>query len=148
MLLLETGFRLDDVMHVRAWQLSRDTLTVKEMKTGKLRTVSISKEMILSYRRAFPASHRRGWALSYAFPALRGGGKNKMHRTTYWRHFTEASRRAGYGDHAYTPHSLRKVYAVRLCKSSGIKAVKDSLGHEHITTTMLYAFADELQRDL
>ena len=60
MLLVETGFRLDDVMHVRAWQLSRGVLAIKEMKTGKLRSVPISEDLILAYRRAFPSSHRRG----------------------------------------------------------------------------------------
>ena len=144
-LLTETGFRIDDVMHLRRWQLFREQLTVKEMKTGKVRTVSISTELIRQYRRAFSSVPRRGWMLSYAFPSLRGGGRAKMHRTTFWRHFVEAANRAGFKDRAFTPHSLRKVYAVRLRKASGLDAVQKSLGHDHITTTMLYAFSDELR---
>lgn len=67
-----------------------------------------------------------------------------MHRTTYWRHFNDAVERAGLAGRGYSPHSLRKCYAVKLFKKSGLKAVQDDLGHKYESTTMLYAFSDQL----
>lgn len=138
--LLATGFRLDDVMHLRRWQLSQEQVTVKERKTGKVRSVTIPPDLVL--RRKQNEETSRGWSLRFAFPSLRSGGKEKMHRTTYWRHFRAAVIAAGYEGRGFSPHSLRKVYAVRLFKRKGLKAVQEDLGHTYESTTMLYAFSN------
>lgn len=138
--LLATGFRLDDVLHLRRWQLSQGELTLKERKTGKVRSISIPPELQLKLNQS--GENSRGCALRFAFPALRSGGKGKMHRTTYWRHFRAAVTAAGYEGRGFSPHSLRKVYAVRLFNRKGLKAVQEDLGHTYESTTMLYVFSD------
>lgn len=135
--LLSTGFRVDDLMHVRAWQLSRPVLEIVERKTGKLRSVPLPEEL----RRSIPKE--RGAALRYAFPSLHVDSR-KMHRTTFYRHFREAVALCGWGDRGYSPHSLRKCYAVKLYKARGLPAVQEDLGHTCESTTMRYALADVL----
>lgn len=137
-LLLATGFRLDDVMHLRSWQLDREVIELRERKTGKIRRAPLPPDL----RRE--VGKGRGAALAFAFPSLHADAR-KMHRTTFYRHFAEAARAAGYAGRGYSPHSLRKCYAVALLKASGsLQSVSADLGHSHIATTVLYAFSDVL----
>lgn len=139
--LLDTGFRLDDVMHLRVYHIRSGVLDLRERKTGHRRCVALSEGL----RERCRAYARRRNGLSYAFPALRAGGRRKMHRTTYWRHFIDAVRRAGYGGEGYTPHSLRKVYAVRLFEKTGsLAAVQADLGHSRPEITMIYALSNRI----
>ena len=140
-LLIGTGFRLDDVMHLRCWQLGRDAISIRERKTGHARAVTIPADLSDLLRAYIAGRH----PFRYAFPALRRGGAGKMHRTTYWRHFKAAARRLGMGDRGYTPHSLRKGYAVKaLSRTGSLKAVQDDLGHTSPMVTALYALSDRL----
>lgn len=140
-ILLETGFRIDDVMHLRKFNLSGRSVRLREMKTGHTRTATLSTETaekVREYAGSRPT-------LGYLFPALRRAKRKKQHRTTYWRHFEYACRRAGYSGCGYTPHSLRKVYAVRKFRETGsLTAVQQDLGHTNISTTALYALSDRL----
>lgn len=139
--LLSTGFRLDDVMHLRTWELRREVLTIRERKTGHVRSVRMPEDV----RESLAVYLRKRNPLRYAFPALRSGGKAKMHRTTYWRHFMAAVAACGYDEAGYSPHSLRKVYAVRrLAESGSLSEVQADLGHTKPEVTMIYAFSDRL----
>lgn len=43
------------------------------------------------------------------------------------------------------PHSMRKVYAVRLMQRYGdLEMVRRAMGHDKVETTMIYALADKL----
>lgn len=129
-LLLETGFRIDDVLRIRKYQLRRDYITLKERKTGNVRTVPYSGKYRVS-----------GGNLSYVFPSRRGraGDKRKLHRSTFWRHFEKAVKAAGLSGRGYTVHSLRKCYAVELYKRTGdVLRVQKDLGHKNLSTTCLY----------
>lgn len=140
-LLIETGYRLDDIMHVRTYQLTGETLSLRERKTGKTRSVAIPSGLAGALGAYVAKRHR----LSYAFPSLRRGGRRKMHRTTYWRHFCAAADALGWSECGYNPHSLRKLYAVRrLAETRSIYAVQQDLGHDNIATTALYALSDRL----
>lgn len=139
LLLIETGFRLDDVMHLRTYQLMGDVLSLRERKTGKDRSVPLSSELAEKLRAYAVNRHR----LSFAFPALRKGGRKKMHRCTYWRHFCAAVKQLGWQDCGYNPHSLRKIYAVRrLAETRSIYAVQKDLNHSNIAVTAIYALSD------
>lgn len=142
LLLIDTGFRLDDIMHVRLWQLCKPTLTLLERKTGKLRSVSLSHIHIKHWTESSSEKN----PLSFAFPRLARRGKRKnMHRTTFWRHFAEAVKACGFAGCGYSPHSLRKVYAVNLLRRTrSLEKVQKDLGHSHIGTTALYAFSDAM----
>lgn len=144
LLLAETGYRLDDVMHLRVWQLRGDRLSIVERKTGHTRECTI-RGGLGDVLKAYTAGRS---SLAYAFPALRRYGRRKMHRSTYWRHFQRACEWCGYEGCGYTPHSLRKVYAVNaLARTGSLRAVQADLGHTSIGVTALYALADRVEGD-
>lgn len=137
-LLRATGYRLDDIMWARVWQLRAQPVALRERKTGKLRTVQLPEALHLQLGAAFASRS----AMAYAWRALRAGGRRKQHRTTYWRHFVAAVRACGYADCGYTPHSLRKVYAVEAFRRThSLRAVQADLGHAYIGTTAIYALS-------
>lgn len=139
-LLRETGFRLDDILHCRVWQLNKPEIRLRERKTGKLRTVALPERLYYSTYCHFK-TYARGEVLRYAFPSLRKE-HCKVHRTTIWRHFNEAVVRCGYGGKGYSLHSLRKCYAVDLFSRCGLDAVQSDLGHSSQSTTLLYALSN------
>lgn len=142
-ILIETGFRLDDVMHMRKCNLSGCSVHLRERKTGHDRSADLTTETAGKIRAYAEKRH----TLSYLFPARRYGRKlkRKQHRTTYWRHFDAACKAAGYADCGYSPHSLRKCYAVDLLRRTGsLTAVQEALGHTTIGTTAIYALSDRL----
>ena len=126
-------------MHLRTWQLMGEEISLRERKTGNHRTVALPSGLAADLRAYAMKRHK----LSFAFPALRRGGRKKMHRTTYWRHFVQACKELGWQDCGYDPHSLRKLYAVRqLAKTGSLYAVQKDLGHAHIGVTAIYALSD------
>lgn len=130
-------------MHTRVWQWRGDRIELIERKTGKRRVVPLACDAQEQLKAAFAGEH----PLRYAFPALRrvSGGKGKMHRSTYWRHFVSAVKRAGFGGRGITPHSLRKLYAVeRLRECGSLAEVMRDLNHSKAEITMIYAFADQI----
>lgn len=136
-ILAGTGYRLDDVMHTRVWQWLRPEIELRERKTGKLRRVQIPAQLQRELHKHF----RKRNSLRFAFPALRTGGRKKMHRTTYWRHFVAAAKAAGLKGR--TPHGLRKLYAVELYRRCGeLSAVQADLNHSRPEVTLIYALAD------
>lgn len=139
---IETGTRIDDVLDLRCWQIHDNKITVLESKTNKIRSVTISEDLYERLRGSVKGKHN----LSFVF---RGKGnpkqRKKVNRSTFWRHMVEAAHQCGYKTENYTPHSLRKVYAVRqFQKTRSLEAVRKDLGHKHLSTTMLYAWSDRV----
>lgn len=142
---LATGARIDDVLSLRKWQIDtkvtgHEQICVAESKTDKIRIVPITMDLADRLTQQCKGRHH----LSYVFPGqLRPGQRRKINRSTFWRHFVESAKACGYKDCTYTPHSLRKIYAVRkLQQTRSLEAVRRDLGHKHLTTTMLYALSD------
>lgn len=143
----ETGFRIDDILHIRQWQVPSESacrhggqfsLTIREQKTGNVRTVALSERAQLSLAEIWlhqPKRHK----LAYLFPTRRQERCNNLHRSTVTRHFAEAVRKAGLEGEGYTVHSLRKIYARNryACTKSMLDVQRD-LGHKSLATTLLY----------
>lgn len=148
----ETGFRIGDLLRIRQWQVPSHSrgaeLRLKEAKTGNVRTVKLTER----------ASDALKWSLKlcpelhpfkFLFPSrLTSGtvartydrlGSKTLHRSTVYRHFASAVRRAKLDGLGYTVHSLRKMYARRLYEECGsLLAVQRDLGHSSLATTMIY----------
>ncbi|MBQ1998167.1 MAG: tyrosine-type recombinase/integrase [Spirochaetales bacterium] len=138
---LKTGLRVGDVVAMATSDLEKGItkgykITITEQKTRKKKTVSLGKnltEMLLSQSGRF-----------YVFE----------HRTDITRHRT---RQAVYKDikragklfrikENLTPHSVRKIYAVKLFEKYGnIAKVRQALNHSNDEVTMIYALADHIQ---
>lgn len=138
---LKTGLRVGDVVAIATADLEKGItkgykITITEQKTSKKKTVALGKnltEMLLSQSGRF-----------YVFE----------HRTDITRHRT---RQAVYKDikragklfrikENLTPHSVRKIYAVKLFEKYGnIAKVRQALNHSNDEVTMIYALADHIQ---
>lgn len=132
---LYTGLRISDVLNLRTQALS-ERLTVRESKTGKNRRITMPKQLVDDL--------------------LAQSGKIYVFesRTNYRKHRT---RQAVYKDikracKAFritkrlqiSPHSARKIYAVKAYGKSDIRTVQKLLQHDSEAVTLIYALADEL----
>lgn len=140
-----TGYRVEDVLRTRDYQWSGESISITEQKTGKVRTVEITeplKNTVERYRRL--AHYKSASPLRYFVPSRRNrpNDKRKLHRTTIYRNFQKAVKKAGFEGKGYSIHSLRKCYAVALLRSTGsLEAVRRDLGHKYISTTFMYCEA-------
>ncbi len=142
-LLLETGFRLDDILMLRTWQIGKPEITLYEHKTGKRRTKSVSPKLQSALLHSKKQKHKHNFSFffsSYHVDALR------QSRTTFYRHFEKAVHKAKLDGMGFTAHSLRKCYAVSLIKAGfSLESVRDDLNHTSKQTTLIYAYSDLLR---
>lgn len=134
---LETGLRIGDCCALRTAAVSKQRFTVREEKTGKSKRCYISKQLQTAILRQA--------GKVYAFE----------HRTDPNRHRT---RQAVYADlkraakafripQNVAPHTMRKMYAKTLFDQTGdMELVQRALNHDRITTTLIYALCDQLDR--
>lgn len=133
---LQTGLRVGDIVALKSVTVKR-SFTITERKTGKKRRVKISESLLRELN------------------SVKGKKYVFEHRTDPQRHRT---RQAVYADirrackalrikQNISPHSLRKHYAVELMRKYGdLDVVKESLNHDNELTTLLYAYADILDK--
>ena len=132
-LLLETGYRVDDLVSSRASAWEGGSVTLLEKKTGKQRTVKLSEKA----KKA--AINLRGEKYLLTGSRRTSRGETHMHRATVWRHWNKTVKEAGRGGKGYTVHSLRKCYAIRRLRETGnVEAVQKDLNHDRWVTTLLY----------
>ena len=135
-----TGFRIDDIIRSRREDWKSEKITLKEAKTGKLRTVNNNAEIRAELEKLDKSADRRRRAGELC-PGRRQRERDGpfLARTTIWRHWKRAVREAGYGGSGYTVHSLRRCYAVGVWqRTRSIAAVQQDLGHDRPTTTWIY----------
>lgn len=135
---LTTGLRIDDVLHLKTAKIQKQRFTVKEMKTGKTRRVSLSvglwQELLQVAGRIYVFEHRTDPKRCRTRQAVNKDLKRAC----------ELFRIKGVN---LSPHSARKIYAVnnyrRTCDLDKVRAL---LNHSEKQTevTMLYAMADVL----
>lgn len=140
---LATGLRLSDVLALDTETVARTARPyVRDAKTGKSHRIYIPERL----RGRMLAQAGRYWI----WP---GRLDPKVHRTRQAVYkdmvlAVEIVKRAGWVDKKATisPHSARKVAAVRAYKRRGYEAARDLLVHdaEHPAVTLLYALADQL----
>ena len=133
---LETGLRIGDVLALRWDDVRGNTITYKAQKTGKLGKAAVSEETAEWLKRA-----RRRRRNAWVFPSPRKPGAH-LTRQAAWKWFKSAAEAAGLEVAGVSPHSLRKVFAVALCKAEGLEAAQAALQHSSADVTSLYAFAD------
>ena len=130
---LHTGLRVGDVLALRTDQLAT-RFWITEAKTGKRRQVGLTADLL--------AEIKAGAGEVWAFPG-RDPGKHRT-RQAVWYDVKRAAHLFRMRQNV-TPHSFRKLYAVRLRKKHGdLKRVQRALNHNDVMTTMIYALADKL----
>ena len=134
-LALETGLRIGDVAKIRWDDLTGRRLDFVAKKTGKRGTAQLSAELLQQLE-----SVRVG---SWLFPAPRDSSRH-ISRQLLWKRLKNASAAVGIPLDGASPHSLRKVFAVREYKAHGMAAAQARLQHTDISTTELYTLSDWL----
>lgn len=130
---LETGWRIDDVLHLKLSDLQGRTLSCIAMKTGKSDKKVISADLAGRLRRI--ASNGRIFDGRF--------GTKPRTRQAVWQDVKKASQRLGIAGNI-APHSARKTYAVQDFRDNGLAQVQKDLQHDRLSTTLVYAFADLL----
>jgi integrase len=132
MLGVHTGLRISDLLNLRVADI-KPQMAVREKKTGKIRTIEISAEMI----DAIGAYAKRCYLnpRNMLFPGQKMG--YPISRMNVWRVFRAVGAELGIA--GLSPHSMRKTFATDLYAATGdISAVQRALRHKYIDTTMAY----------
>lgn len=141
-LVLQTGWRIDDVLSLkrceldRALALKRPTLTITEKKTGKRSRKSVPRSLLLRCRRQAGAV--------FVFEGRDSVEKHRTRQAVYYD-LKKTAKKFGVKVNI-SPHSLRKNYAVYMYNHYGFERVKRELNHENDFVTMIYAFADQMAK--
>jgi integrase len=135
---LETGLRISDVLKIESYALwfGKGHLTLKENKTGKERVLKLSESLRLRLLNVCGEN--------YVFPHRT---KKDRHRTrqAVWYDLKQACKKANIDPNGISPHSMRKIFAVRAFKrSQSVKTVQALLNHASSSTTTIYAYSDRL----
>jgi integrase len=137
---LKTGLRIGDVVSMKTEELKkapsqRFKVKITEQKTKKKRSVSLGKdltEQLLSQSGEI-----------FVFEGRQGVEHHRTRQAVY-KDIKRASK-AFRVKVNFTPHTLRKVYAVKLYQKYGnIAKVREALNHSNDAVTMIYALADLL----
>lgn len=140
---LATGLRISDVLSLKTDKVRQTARPyVRDSKTGKLHRIYLPVE--LRHRMLAQAGTIWVWE---------GRTDPTKHRTrgAVYKDMMQAVqiiKRAGHVDKGVhiSPHSARKIAAVDVYHSKGLRAAQELLVHdeEHPATTLLYALSDEL----
>lgn len=133
---MQTGLRIDDVLHLKTADIRKDRFSIKEMKTGKRKYIRISKPL----RDELFAQAGR----FYVFEG-RNDPKKPRTRQAVYKDIKRAQTLFRVKNAQISPHSARKIYAVEMYKKYGnLKKVQELLNHSNEAVTLLYAMADSI----
>lgn len=132
-----TGLRVGDVVKIRVEDIRSDgRVFYKAQKTGKEGLARVPPSLIKKLRQ-----NAQGGA--WCFPSPKKRGEHITRQAVYQR-IKRAAKKAGISEFGISPHSFRKVFAVKLFNNSDIGTVKEALQHTSASVTELYALADWL----
>lgn len=124
---IDTGMRISETLRVRKrdidWDQGNGLLFVWESKSGKSRSIPLTRRAAAIYKRRLDAEDR-------AFIMT------KWTVTHWWRQMIEHIGAEGMG----TPHTLRHTFCSRLVQRGiPLKEVQELAGHSSLSVTMRYA---------
>lgn len=132
-----TGLRIGDAVALKTQDLEKRSFTVTEQKTGKKKRITLPQAL----KRELQAQAGE----IYVFEHRTDPTKHRTRQAVYVdiKRAAKALRLRG----NFTPHSLRKIYAVDIFKRTGdLEKVRKLLNHDNESVTMLYALSDILRK--
>lgn len=143
-LFLNCGMRLSELVGINISDIRNDRLTVTG-KGNKQRTVYLNEacmSAIQRYMEVRPKDNvkdRKALFLSKQ--------KTRISNNMVYRMIKKNIERAGLDSTIYSPHKLRHTAATLMYKYGNVdvRALKEILGHEHLSTTQIYTHIDEEQ---
>ena len=139
---LETGWRISDILElktmdiIKALSKKRTSLTIIEQKTNKKSTKYINRALLERVKEQA--------GIYYCFEHRDSMERHRTRQAVY-QDIKRVAKKFGIKTN-FSPHSLRKNYAVYMYKHYGIAKTQKALNHEDIIVTMLYAFSNELKK--
>lgn len=137
---MHTGLRIGDVLRLRPRDLRTSRPTVREMKTGKTRRISLPRGLLEELR-----------GISGDYWVFEGRTNPKRHRTrqAVYKDIRQAAavfqRTGAVRRGQVSTHSARKVAAVDAYQRGGMAAAQRLLNHSDPAITALYALADKMR---
>ena len=142
---LATGLRISDSLSLPTEKLRKTARPyVRDSKTGKLHRIYVPQEL----RAELLANAGPVWV----FPGRLDRSKHRTRQAVYkdMMQAVATVKRAGWADKDahISPHSARKMAAVKTYHEKGFAAAQDLLVHDvgHPAVTMVYAMADQFSR--
>lgn len=132
---LETGMRIGDVLAMHTYQLEGRTITYTAQKTKKKDKKVISADLAKRLKQISGVN----WIFEGRF------GDKPRTRQAVWKDVKRSAKILKL-DGNISCHSARKTYAVEEFKDFGLARVQKDLQHNDVNTTMLYAFADLIDK--
>lgn len=130
---LATGLRVGDVVKIRPTDIKGDGIEYIAEKTGKKGFAKCPRSLI--------AEMWKGASSEWVFPSPTKRGQH-ITRQAVWKRAKHFAKLANINADGFSPHSMRKVFAVETYKNHGAKAAQNALQHSRIDTTELYIFSD------
>ena len=137
---LYTGLRIDDVLSLKTATVQRSARPyVRDSKTGKLHRIYLPAEL----RERMLAQAGRVWVWEHRLDWQRHRTRQAVYKDM--RQAAAVYERTGRLRAHVSPHSARKVAAVRAYKRGGLDAAQALLVHDtgHPLVTLIYALADQ-----
>lgn len=134
---LTTGLRIGDVLALRTECLKKERFTIKEEKTGKSRRVRLNSEL----RKQLFAQAGRYYVFEHRNDPMRHRTRQAINKDL--KRACELFRVKGV---SISPHTARKIYAVKQYKTYNLTHVKKLLNHSSEAVTQIYALADEITK--
>jgi integrase len=130
-----SGLRISDLLRLRRKDVCGSRLIVREKKSGKRKLVIFDRPVMAAI-----ADHVRRNRLSggdFLFYRTRLTKDAPMSRQ--WARAVIARTASDLGVERIGAHSMRKIYACNIFRSTGnLEAVRASLNHSKVETTMIY----------
>lgn len=133
---LNTGLRISDILPLTVGDLRKSSLTIREQKTGKSKSIAINESIKAVFNEVVPSDSRPE---SVLFPSRKGG--RPISRVTAYRSLNAALERSEltskYG--AISPHSLRKTFGYHALKGGAdITLLMRIFNHSSARVTLRY----------
>lgn len=141
---ISTGFRIGDILKLKAKDVQGWHIRVREQKTGKNKTIKMTRELkneLREYTRDMEPHH-------YLFPSRNGRNKPLDRRTVYWMLKMAAS---DLGIDNIGTHSMRKTFGYHYYqKYKNVADLMEIFNHSSPAITMIYIGVrqDDLDRKM
>jgi integrase len=130
---VETGFRISDILHLKAD--IKQTITIVERKTKKFRSATLSSELYAELLKYSPLYYPERYLFKSRTDVLK-----PYNRMTYHRKLKRAAEALQID---FSAHSMRKLYALNIFQRTGsLEAVQQAMNHKYISTTATYLGID------
>ncbi|MGG3717398.1 site-specific integrase [Heyndrickxia ginsengihumi] len=140
---INSALRISDILALKVGDVrGKDTLMLKEQKTGKTKQFRLNKSIQKAVRELVPADAKDD---DWLFPSRQG--TKPISRVQAWRILNEAAERAGV-DVAIGTHTMRKTMAYHAYKSgTDISLLMRVLNHSSQRETLRYIGITQEQVD-